>query len=252
MFFILSKLLQFLLVPLNWIFILLIVRFFVHSIRLKKRLLIVASILFLFFSNAFIYQKIMLLWQQNVSELQPNKHYKIAVVLGGFSAFDKNDKGYFNTSGDRFIQTLKLYKQGIIDKIIISGGAGSIQQKEPPEADFVRKEFLANGVPDSVLLVENASRNTYENALFSKKIIDSLHIKSPIVVITSAFHSRRTKAVFSKLGIQTVIHPSAFSVIDYQFDVEDFIFPSAYILSEWPRLIKEIVGLVTYKISGKA
>ncbi|MFY7898651.1 MAG: YdcF family protein [Chitinophagaceae bacterium] len=194
----------------------------------------------------------MLQWQQNKTELSTTKTYDAAIVLGGFAAFDTNDSGYFNAHADRFIQTLQLYHQKKIKKIIISGGTGTLFQKEPPEATFVRKEFLACGVPDSALIIESASRNTYENALFSKKIIDSLHIKLPIVVVTSAFHCRRTKPVFLKAGIPVVLHPCAYRVIDSEIDFVDYFVPSLYVINEWPLLIKEMLGLFTYQLTGKA
>ena len=109
MFFFLSKILFFLLVPLNWILALVILRFVVKNPVLKKRLGIATIILLFLFGNDFILNKLVRAWQPEPVELFQFGNYSAGIVLGGYESFDKHGKGFLNYSSDRFIQTLALY-----------------------------------------------------------------------------------------------------------------------------------------------
>ncbi len=251
MFFILSKILAFLLVPFNWILLLLIFYIIVKNKQIKKRLLVTMVIIFIIFSNPFFYYKTLYAWQINTPIIEKGKQYQTGILLGGISMFDKNGNGYFNDREDRFMQTLRLYNQGIISKIVISGGSGQLFGKEPAEADFLRKEFIANKVADTNIIVENKSRSTFENAVFSKHILDSLHLQSPYVLISSASHLRRATKVFIKNGMAVAPYPAAFEVIDRSYSIQDF-WPNLNIMSGWTSLIKEMIGVIVYSVTGKA
>src|SRR5690606_7337124 len=103
--------------------------------------------------------------------------YDGAIVLGGIGDIDiRLEKINFNMSGDRLFQTLPLYYSGRIEKIIFTGGSGRIEFPEKREGVFVKKYLQSIHIPDSVMIIESESRNTYENAIFTKKIMDSLNI----------------------------------------------------------------------------
>jgi uncharacterized SAM-binding protein YcdF (DUF218 family) len=192
MFFILSKVLFFLLVPFWWIVILLVWMWLTKKPKVKKRLRVMVIVLLIVFTNPWFYKSMVFLWQPSPTHLPADKKYEAGIVLGGMAGYDKYDSGYFGGNADRFIETANLYHQGIIKKIIVSGGTGLLSQDEPPESRFLRKQFIANGVNDSAIILETRSRNTYENAIYSKKIADSLHMQPPFVLITSAFHMKRS------------------------------------------------------------
>ena len=251
MFFILSKIFAFFLVPFNWILLLLIICIIIKNKQIKKRLLVTMFIVFIIFSNPFLYLKTLYAWQINTPKIEKGKQYHAGILLGGMSMFDKNGKGYFNDREDRFMQTLRLYNQGVISKILISGGSGQLFGKEPAEADFLRKEFIANHVPDINIIVENESRSTFENAVFTKHILDSLHLQGPYVLVSSASHLRRATKVFIKKGMAVAAYPAAFEVIDKTYSLEDF-WPNINVMSGWTNLIKEMIGVVVYIVTGKA
>ncbi|MFZ8477648.1 YdcF family protein, partial [Staphylococcus aureus] len=85
-----------------------------------------------------------------------------------------------------------LYHEGKIEKILVTGGNGNLFLNEPDESSFLEKEFIRNGVKKEDIILEKKSRNTYENAIFSKKILDSLKLKPPYILITSASHMPRS------------------------------------------------------------
>ncbi len=252
MFFILSKVLYFLLVPFWWIIILLIWRSFSKSPALKKRLLVLIITISIVFTNPFIYRYLVMKWQADPAKLPAGKSYEAGILLGGLAGYDKNERGYFGNNADRFIQTANLYHQGIIKRIIVSGGTGKLSQDEPPESIFLRTQFLANGIPDSAIIIESRSKNTYENGVFSKEITDSLHLSPPFVLITSAIHMKRSVSVFKKSGFDCIGFPCDYKVVPEKFTIEEALLPHIALLNEWSFFIKEIVGLYVYKLTGKA
>ncbi len=252
MFFILSKLLLFLLSPFYWVLIIFIWMRLAKSKQLKKRLFILNIILLLVFSNPFIYQTLVRLWQPKMVDLPLQPTYEAGILLGGMAGYDKNGNGYFGDNADRFIQAANLYHQGIIKRIIISGGTGKLTQDEPAESIFLRKELLANGVSDSAIIIETRSRNTFENAVFSKQLIDSMQLRPPFVLVTSALHMRRSVKVFQKLGIPIIAFPCDFKESISKTGIDEFIFPSIDVLKAWSYLNKEVIGLYVYKLTGKA
>lgn len=252
MFFILSKLLYFLLLPVSWIVLLLIWRWLARSPRVKKRLLVMTLAILVLFTNPFLYRSLVRAWQPELVRLTDSARYSAGIVLGGLSSYDRHDQGFFSLAADRFIQTANLYHQGIIQKIVISGGTGNLLQREPPEADFLRSEFIKNGIPGADIIVEQRSRNTYENAIFSKRLLDSLQLRPPYVLITSAMHMPRSEAVFKKAGFNCINFPCDYTVIDNRFDMDDYFIPNISLLVKWSWLLKEIIGLQVYRLTGKA
>jgi uncharacterized SAM-binding protein YcdF (DUF218 family) len=252
MFFILSKVLYFLLVPFWWIVLLLVWMILTKSATRKRKLRIAAIIIAVLFTNPLLYRSLVLQWQPGPVYLDSTQKYSAGIVLGGMAGYDKYDRGYFGGSADRFIQTANLYHRGIIQKIIISGGTGSLRQNEPPEAVFLRTAFLENGIPDSAIIVESRSRNTYENAVYTKAITDSLHLKKPFLLITSALHMPRSESVFRKSGFAFVSFPCDYHITPSKPAIENIILPNISLLNEWSYLLKEVVGLYVYKLTGKA
>jgi uncharacterized SAM-binding protein YcdF (DUF218 family) len=252
MFFILSKLLLFLLIPFTWIMVLLVWIYFTKSPRLKRRLTVLAICVAVVFSNPWLYKKVNLAWQTPKRNLLPTEQYETGILLTGMVQFDKYNEGFFGSSADRFIQTAALYHTGKIKKILVTGGSGSLFRTYLSEAEYLRKAFIANAVPEKDIIVEPLSRNTYENAIFSKKIIDSLQLKPPFLLITSAQHMPRSNAVFKRAGIAFVSYPTDYKVVAEDFSLDDTLMPDPKLLRSWSELIKEMVGLVAYKLTGKA
>lgn len=252
MFFILSKVLLFLLVPFCWVTILFIWSLFSKKESTKKRLRIAIVVIFILFTNPFLYRSLVMAWQPAPVELPAGKQYGLGILLGGMSGYDVNNKGFFNSASDRYIQTADLYHRGIIKKILISGGTGSLTQDEPAESFFLRTFFINNGIPDSAIIIESRSRNTSENAIFSKKIIDSLHIQPPYILITSSMHMPRSVGVFRKNGYDCIAYPCNYEVYPSRFSLYNTVVPDAGVMHDWALFLKEMVGTIAYKLTGKA
>ncbi len=243
----LSKIFYFFLAPAHWIFILLIWRYFATGILLKRRLAVTCIATFLLFSNEYIFTKVALAWQPPLAN--ENIIYEAGIVVGGFSSFDKKGNGYFSNAADRFVQVTKLYRQGTIKNIVVSGG--SLWGDKPAEASFVKQQLQLQGIPASNIFCEEKSRNTFENATYTRVLLDSLKLFPPFLLITSALHMPRAKGIFKKAGVNVTGHPSNYLVVDRQMDWDDFVIPRIEVLDKWSLLIKEIAGVIVYKMAGK-
>lgn len=252
MFFILSKILLFLLNPFYWIVFCLLLFWKIKRPILRKRFLFTAIVIFILFSNYWLYNICVRAWQPKAAPIVHTNHYSLGIVLGGMTRSDKHGHSFFAATSDRFIQTCKLYHTKVIDKILISGGDGSLLQNKPKEANFLYKEFPQLGVPDSILLVEKFSKNTYESAIEAKRLVDSLQIKGPYLLITSAIHMKRSIATFKKAGLNVIEHPAGFDAVESNISWDSYCVPKIQVLGEWSYILKEIVGYYVYKITGKA
>ena len=253
MFFLLSKLLSIFISPFNWLLIFVLITFFTRDQQRKRRRVIFCISWFLLFSNPYIIHKLSLNWQAKQKTLNTGEQYEAGILLAGFVGFEfKTKQGFYGGASDRFIQAVRLYKLGHIKKILITGGSGSVLRQEYKEADFVKDQLQQMGVAKEDILSENQSRNTYENAVYSKKLLDSLQLKGPYLLITSAMHMKRSQQVFTKVGLNTVAYPCNFTSINNPQLFWESVTPSHHAFQGWDNYLKEVVGLLVYKMTGKA
>jgi len=251
MFFLFSKILNFLFAPIVWVLVLLLLGLFIKNIKRKKGFVVAALVVFFCFSNGFIADEFMRMWEVPATKDDAVKQYDVAIVLGGMLGYDSELKRIqFDHGADRIFQAIRLYHEGRVRKILLDGGSGSIIEYNIIESTLLRKYLLEIGIPDSVILTEPRSRNTHENAVFAKPILDSISPHGRYLLITSAFHMRRGLKCFQKIGI----NPAPYSVDRYS-GPRNFIFDHVFIpdkqaMYEWDLLIHEWVGYITYKIAG--
>ncbi|MGG9970960.1 YdcF family protein [Ferruginibacter sp. SUN002] len=188
-------------------------------------------------------------WQPKPRDVSKDNTYSCGILLGGFASPDENNNGYFNATSDRFIQIVKLYQQKKIQHILISGGNGKRSNKDFTEGDWVRKELHEMGIPDSVILYEDKSNNTAENAANTKKLLDTAGLKAPYLLVTSAYHMPRASLIFKNAGVKTVSFPCNYTVGNAGYHL-DGIIPSPENLLSWDKYLKESAAYVIYKIKG--
>lgn len=237
-----SALLSWVLSPLNWFIFLLLTACVIRKRSLKKTALMLAALVFFIFGNGWLFNWFVKKWQPSPVAVNPALHYNCGIVPGGLASPDENMNGYFNTSADRFIQTVKLFKTGEIKHILISGGNGKDQEKNFREAAWVKGELLAFGVPDSAIFIEDKSNNTKENAINSKIILDSVGLRPPYLLITSAFHIPRAVLIFQKAGVPVDPFPCNYTAGRGSSSIWDFI-PTFSTLFSWDLYLKEAVGV---------
>ncbi|MFC4212813.1 YdcF family protein [Pedobacter lithocola] len=239
--FIFSKLLVFILQPIIWVLILLVFAIFAKKQQRKKTLLIISFSLLFVFSNRFLVGKAYNFYEAKYPKA---KRYDIGVLLGGFSKSTQHSDLALNERGDRLIQSIALLKKGIIKKILISGGSGKLIGSESIEADLTAKYLKEIGIPDSVVLVENRSKNTIENAKYTFELVNKMKPDASILVITSAWHIPRSKMIFDKVFNRKLDYYPTDYFGKENYDISDYYLPDAGAFAYWQSILKEWVGLI--------
>ncbi|MEI9935381.1 MAG: YdcF family protein [Ferruginibacter sp.] len=202
-----SALLTILLSPINWIIFVVIIQFITKTARTKRICRLTALTIFILFGNTWLLTLYARLWDAKAVNLVSDKSYSCGIVLGGFASPDENGNGYFNSTCDRFIETIKLYKLGKIKHILISGGNGKKKDEQFTEGEWAKQQMNIMGIPDSVIFCEDRSNNTADNAVNTKRLLDSLSLKPPYLLVTSAYHIRRAALLFKDAGVVSVSYP---------------------------------------------
>lgn len=254
MLFVLSKVLGFLIKPFNLILIIFIASLFIKSALWKKRLRWTSIVLFLVFSNGLIFNECLMLWEKPaipIEQLEGN--YDLAIVLGGTTDVDREpkDRLFFHKGADRVTHAVNLYHAGKVKKIIFTGGNARLFEDPNRDNSPIYDFYRMCGVAAEDILIESSSRNTRENASFVKKMIEAEGETGKVILITSAFHMRRSEGCFRKVGIDVTGFSTDFysALPKDRFAVGAFM-PSPGILSNWNFLIKEWVGYLAYKVMG--
>ena len=247
--FILSKLLLFIISPFNIALILIICGIIFK--RFRKKLYIASLTVILFFSIPIFFHLAIKWWEETPVPLRENDYRcKNIVVLGGMSTYHiPSGRVRFTQSGDRFMQALLLGKQNQVENFVISGGSAAITHNERPEAAFLNEYISKLQLLDNCnVLIDSLSRNTYENAVYTREIFEKHNIKKEIALVTSAWHIARAKRCFEKQGFMVTPVGADFLTPTRKPVIGDFILPSASTLANWELLIKEWIGLVTYYV----
>ena len=217
--------------------------------RIKYHALLASVILFIVLSNPFLLNQFARQWDINTGTYDKNKVYSCAIVLGGFSSEADNGEGFFNGSADRFIQALKLKSTGKVSHLLITGGNSNIVRGKFRESIWVKDQLIQLNIPDSSILIEHNARNTIENASFTKILLKNKNLQPPYLLITSAFHMRRSLYTFHRAGIQVVPYSSNFIAGRNKITFNDFV-PQAEVLNKWGFYLKELIGFGIYYVKG--
>lgn len=251
MFFTLSKILGYLASPLVWVCLLFFLAAFSKKKRWRKRLFWTALTMLLFFSNEFIANEVMRAWEVPATPFHEiDKTYAYGILLTGVTSTDTqpDDRVYFHRGADRVVHTVELYKRGIISSVLITGGSARLVTTGRREADDIFKALKLMGVDSTDMIIENESRNTFESAVKVKQMIGQEQGK--LLLITSAYHMRRSKACFAKAELQVDAFSTDFYTHPRVFTPDTLFIPKIDAMQSWQRLIKEWVGIVAYKVAG--
>ena len=209
-------------------------------------------ILLLFFSNHFIFNLVINVWEIEVKPVANLETYDIGIVLGGYSNFEiyPRDRYNFSKRANRLTQSIELYKKGVFKKMLLTGGSGSLLLNERSEATEVEEYLLTMGVKKEDIILEPDSRNTHENAVFTKRILDKDYPSAKCLLITSAFHMRRSRACYKKEKVTFTAFSTDVIAERTRFTPNTIIFPNRDGFWRWEMLIKEWVGCVMYWLRG--
>lgn len=171
------------------------------------------------------------------------------VVLGGATSLIQTivwDRLSFGSSGGRLTMMADLARRYPNAKIVFTSGYAGIAGKPVSEADLVMRHLDELGIDPQRLITETKSRNTIENALMTKALVDP-QPNETWVLVTSAFHMPRAYGMFKKIGFSVVPCVSDYSST-LGYEDGDLGFDIAARLALLNLVTREYIGLVAARI----
>lgn len=181
----------------------------------------------------------------------PDNVAGIVVLGGGFEgAINLARGGYeLNSGGDRFVEAAVLARRYPQAKVVVTGGTGALVLDGETDAATAPRLLTALGIAPERLILEGESRNTYENAEFTRKIVQPKPGETWLLV-TSAFHMPRSMGLFRKAGFAVTPWP-----VDYRTSGREgigfFTDNPVDSLQTTTMAVREWIGLVAYRIAGR-
>jgi uncharacterized SAM-binding protein YcdF (DUF218 family) len=256
MFFTLSKIFWFFADPLNLIGILLLLTVLLLLFRWRRLALATASfgaIVFVFAAWTTLGAVLLLPLEERFQRPDPMPGNVAGIILlgGGFEGRINMSRGGYETgvAGDRAVETAILARRYPDARVLISGGSGALILEGEGDADSAPRMLEALGVAPERMILENRSRNTHENAVFSRELADPQEGETWLLV-TSAFHMPRSMGLYRKAGFEVVPWPSDYRTAGnerfglMQASQQDSLRALSTALREW-------IGLVAYRATGR-
>ena len=265
LFFIISKIVQFCIEPLNWVIVFVALSLVFLGLRkpkLCRRFLLLALMDLLIVGWLPTSEVFLRVLEDAVPKIKltqmSEKDFGGIIILGGAIeggeiAVDRGEISIYS-SAERVTKAFELIRQYPELPFIFSGFSGRLSPKGMSEADAFKQLIAEQRLPDQYAHYENRSRNTYENVLYMKPRILELGAKDaggtqkPWLLITSASHMYRSLKIFQKQGIEVIPVPVDYQTANHlrwsRFDLEDG-------MQNWNKLLHEVIGLLTYWVTGK-
>jgi uncharacterized SAM-binding protein YcdF (DUF218 family) len=175
------------------------------------------------------------------------------VILGGATTpylSEARDSVALNEAAERITAAATLALRHPGARIIHSGGDATFIFGGGSESAAALRLLRELGIPDDRLLAEDRSRNTVENAVFSKEIAQPKPGERWLLV-TSAYHMPRSIGVFRKAGFAVEAYPVDFRTIGPADALRPF--PSIGDgLRRTDTAMREWVGLVVYWLTSRS
>lgn len=261
MFVFLSKFLPYFIYPLGIAIIFLVVALTLRRSPRWTRISVLGSLVILLIaSNTWVASTLTrsLEWQYLPAETYPQ--VEVIVVLGGStgSAIYPRQLVDIGGAGDRIIYAAHLYQEGYAPNLLLTGGYITWMAERQAPANDMAEILKMLGVPEEALWYETDSRNTYENALYTRKILQEKGIER-IILVTSAMHMPRAVLLFENQDFDVIPAPTDYNITQADWDrlweinltTQLFNFlPSVGNLSDTTAALKEFMGTVIYGLRG--
>lgn len=198
------------------LFSLILVALILKRLKFTSFSYLLFSFIFLFFyliSNGFLPQ-LLLRYLQNDLNYKPSIHWQnknIIVLLGtGTIKYPGTDE-----IAPTFFAYPRIYAAASYFKncqstgkqcfVLVSGG--DVVHSGVSEAVVYRKALLSLGIQSKYIYLETQSKNTYENAEYTEKLVAAHKIKQ-VFLVTSGFHMKRAQLYFNYFGMPVIELPS--------------------------------------------
>ena len=254
--FVLAKLLAFLTQPLAWVVLLLTLGLMSQRRRPRGGRVLLWSALTLLLLQGWEPLPDALLRRLETQHPAPSQidpqRYAGVIVLGGALessyVWESSKQPALNGAAERMTAALPLMRRAPRLQLLFTGGQGELLADGLSEAERARLFYVSQDLDAGHLLLESASRTTYENAVFSAALPE-VDKTRPWLLLTSAWHMPRALATFEKQGWNVTPWP-----VDYRAGLQT---PwSQYSLAggaaKWHTALHEYLGLWIYRLLGRA
>jgi uncharacterized SAM-binding protein YcdF (DUF218 family) len=256
LFFLLSKTLGFMLMPSNFLMGLGVIGAILLATRwrrLGRRLMAVAAVLLAVCAFSPLGYALLYPLEQRFPPWDPARGAPVGIVILGASIEADLSAAHgvpvVRGAPDRIIRAAMLAHTYPNARIVFSGGSANLISNDAREADFAAAIFEELGIAKSRLIMERRSRNTLENAEFSRDLVNPKPGERWLL-ITSAFHMPRSVGLFRKAGFAVEPFPVDWRVGGLR-DLASFALLGAEGLSRTDTGAREWMGLVAYRLNGK-
>jgi uncharacterized SAM-binding protein YcdF (DUF218 family) len=174
------------------------------------------------------------------------------IVLGGSIDPDLSQahgEAVVRSAADRILAAAALARRYPDARIVFSGGSANLISNDAREADYAGALFESLGIAKARLTMERRSRNTAENAEFSKELAAPKSGERWLLV-TSAFHMPRSIGLFRKAGFAVEAYPVDWRV-GGRADLLEFSILAGEGLARTDTGLREWIGLLAYWLTGK-
>lgn len=247
--FVLQKIFNFIIFPPSiFIIILLIALYFNNKSRRKTAFIIIADIILLYMLSIEPVKNLVLTPLENfAAPVNLNEKYDAdyIVVLGGGSINSSPEEmGGGSLESDALKRALHgVYLSGVFKIPVIFSGGRLAEDQTESEADIAVKIMRRHTPGKTVLLKEDRSRTTLENAEFIKSRFNP----GRVILVTSAYHMKRSLYIFNRAGIECIAAPADYKIDRSGYNFTSFL-PKTGEMDDIYKGLKEYVGLLFYML----
>ena len=193
--------------------------------------------------------------EQRYAEIAPDADLRAfdgVVVLGGameagYIAMDHRQPLLTDAAG-RMTAVVAMAQKYPSMPIVFTGGEGDLFGTGPSEAQRAGHFFTTMHLSESRIVLEDRSRNTYENAVFTGQLA-GIDKRKRWLLVTSAWHMPRAMATFEKAGWNVTAYP-----VDFRTGNSTPLtrYSLAMGADRWQLVLREAIGLAAYRLLGRA
>ena len=255
MFFILSKIVDFLIYPIHFIFLLILVYLISLRINFLKRcsgfILFIISLCILLGGLGFIPNYFLWKLENEVNLILPKEAEGIILLGGSFNNIKKPFElkhASLNSSSERVVESLFLLNEYEDSKLIMVAKSGSIKLNGPSEAEMANLFFKKFNIDERRLHIKPIAKNTYQESIFISDYISK--IGGNWIIVTSASHMPRALNLFQSRTLnKAIIYPYP---TDHTTDKPKLSFNYNLVnLEKYSNVIHEYLGLIVYWLTGR-
>ncbi len=224
--------------------------------KLGRRLLVCGLVLMPLLGIVPVGNVLILPLEQRAAEARPpgdGERFAGIIILGGFEdgwVSGRRPGLAINESGERLTEGLRLAYRYPQAKVIFSGGSGAFLRAGLDAATPVGRYLADVGIVPDRIVLEAKSRNTHENALFTRDLVKP-QADQRWLLVTSAYHMPRSLGIFRQAGFDVQPYP-----VDFRTrGVGDALRLFETIPDGMKRVdlaAREWVGLLVYWLTGRS